>query len=316
MLLLGTASSSAASGSAWIKRAPLLAAERDAAVAATGGRVYLIGGSTNAPAPLKEIQVCNPAANVWTKAAYALPSPRWGAAAASVGGRIIVIGGGSSDFDFTGTTTVYSIDPTAATVQAEAALPVPLEQAAAVPITLSGTQQVMVIGGDMNAKNTPTPVYLYNPVRNTWSREANLPVKNSFFDGGAVSVGGTVYFYGGEDDFVGGVLNTSVYRYIPATDTWTKVTTLPAGTDVTAQAAVGGDGRIYFVASDDKTERQTVIYDPVKNIWTRGPVIPTTHIPRTVTSLAGTVYAFGGGYFDTSGDLVISTDDWALSTTA
>jgi N-acetylneuraminic acid mutarotase len=286
--------------------------EQEAGVAKLGGKIYLMGGLEN----FRAIQVYDPVSNSWIRAPYRLPANRWGGAATTVNGRILLFGGGNGDFDFLGTSTTYSIDPSAGTITPRRSAPIPLEQAAAV--TIPGTNRVLVVGGHNQQEAGPklhaTPVYIYGAVHNTWTRKANLPVSVSLFGGTAVAVHGTIYYYGGVADLLSGPVSRAVFRYQAQSDSWTKVGSMPLGTDVMAQGAVGLDGKIYIVGTDSTNESVTV-FDPTTRTWSTGPAIPSTLGPRTVIALSGKIYALGGAYL-VQGETFSGSWNWALATSA
>jgi N-acetylneuraminic acid mutarotase len=286
--------------------------EQDAGVAKLGGKIYLMGGFES----FHVIQVYDPGSNSWVQAPYRLPANRWGGAAVTVNRRILLFGGGSGDFDFVGTRTTYSINPATGTVATRHIAPIPLEQAAAVRIP--GTSRVLVVGGHNQQEAGPTltatPVYVYDTVNDTWTRKANLPVTGSLFGGTAVNVQGSIYYYGGLVDLLSGPVSRAVFRYQAGSDSWTKVGSMPRGTDVRAQGAVGLDHRIYIVGADFTSERTVNVFDPGSGTWSIGPAIPSTDGPRTVIGLRGTIYALGGSYL-VQGETFVGRWNWALATT-
>jgi N-acetylneuraminic acid mutarotase len=311
--LVAALSTPARAGGSWVRRADMPLGEQEAGVAKLDGKIYLMGGLER----FRAIQVYDPVSDSWVHAAFRLPAPRWGAAATTVNGRILLFGGGSGDFDFLGTRTTYSINPAAGTVTPRRIAPIPLEQAAAV--TIPGTNRVLVVGGHNQQESGPrlraTPVYVYDAVHNTWTRKANLPVSVSLFGGTAVAVHGTIYYYGGLADLLSGPISRAVFRYQARSDSWTKVGSMPLGTDVRAQGAVGLDGKIYIVGTDFTNERSVTVSDPATRTWSTGPAIPTTLGPRTVIALSGKIYALGGAYL-VQGETLSGTWNWALATSA
>jgi N-acetylneuraminic acid mutarotase len=312
--LVAALTTPARAGGSWVRRADMPLGEQQAGVAKLGGKIYLMGGLEH----FRAIQVYDPVSDSWAQAPYRLPAPRWGAAAATtINGRILLFGGGSGDFDFVGTSSTYSINPAAGTVTPRQISPIPLEQAAAV--TIPGTNRVMVVGGHNQQETGPklhaTPVYIYDALHNTWTRKANLPVSVSLFGGTALAVHGTIYYYGGLADLLSGPISRAVFRYQARSDSWAKVASMPLGTDVRAQGAVGLDGKIYIVGTDFTNERSVTVFDPATRTWSTGPAIPSTLGPRTVIALSGRIYALGGAYL-VQGETLSGTWNWALATSA
>lgn len=105
---------------------------------------------------------------------------------------------------------------------------------------------------------------------------------------------------------------------------WTQPTVMP-GARAGFGAAVGPDGRIYLVGGQISPDHYDVvspvdIYDPAKNIWTKGAPMLTSRVGLVVaTGPDGLIYAIGG--FDSSGKVVATveayntlTDTWSKVT--
>jgi N-acetylneuraminic acid mutarotase len=305
-----TQSALGAAGS-WHRLPDMPVGEQNAAVAADGGKLYVIGGYENE----KIVRIYDPAAKTWTTAPYALPQGRWGAAATTVAGRVLLFGGGHGDFDFYGTRTTYIVDPAAGTVSRGARAPTPLELAAS--LRMPGTHSVLVVGGHEQQEVGPqlrhTPVFLYNSDAGSWRRLHPLPVHRSLIGGTLVRSGRHIYYYGGLVDIVFGPVSRAVFLYHAHSDTWTKVARLPGGVWATEQGATGADGRIYMVGSGTG-DRLTTVFDPETDTFSKGPAIPGTDGPRSVVALDGTIYALGGSY-ESQGESFVAGYAWALPTT-
>ena len=108
---------------------------------------------------------------------------------------------------------------------------------------------------------------------------------------GGVTDGTYIYVFGGGDS-VGGFYN-DLWRWDPATETWTQLANMPTGKQ-NIQGAYW-NGKIYvpggFNASGHITEN--AIYDIATNTWTTGAPLPAT---QTGTNVAfnNKIYNFGG----------------------
>ena len=237
----------------WVRKADMPVGEQNAAIAKDVGEIYVIGGLEDE----RIVRVYDPGTNTWTQATYKLPKGRWGAAAATVHGHILLFGGGRGDFDFVGNRNIYDVDPTAGTVASRARAPVRLELASAIHIPNS--DRVLVVGGHEQQEGGPrlrhTPVFVYDASQDAWHRRANLPVTRSLIGGTLVASRHHIYYYGGLVDIAFGPISRAVFRYNRRSDRWTRVATLPMGTNVPAPAATGADGRIYIVGSLERPLR-------------------------------------------------------------
>ena len=108
---------------------------------------------------------------------------------------------------------------------------------------------------------------------------------------GGCSGGGFVYVYGGQTS-TGGVLN-DLWRWNPATETWTQLANMP-----TAKGNIQGaywNGKIYvpggFAAGVHITEN--AIYDVATNTWSTGAPLPAPQSGQNV-AFNSKIYNFGG----------------------
>jgi N-acetylneuraminic acid mutarotase len=159
---------------------------------------------------------------------------------------------------------------------------------APLPIALSSTNGVGNIGGKLyvsggffeNPDGTggwSRGLYVYDPVRNSWTRKADLPRKIA--QGVTGVINGKLYVLAGSCDDCAVPSPRRLFRYDPTTDTWT--TTLPSSPNV--HVAGGGaviNGKFYVAGGRGRDGRDTDkldVYDPVTNLWTTlAPMPPMT----------------------------------------
>jgi N-acetylneuraminic acid mutarotase len=196
-------------GAAWKFETTLPAEGVNApAAAAIGDVVYLIGGfGTTTNRPTTSVHRYDVKTKQWTQAAP-LPAPRGGHAAVVLDGRIHVIGGGNSvstidDHD------VY--DPKSNSWSPRAKLPRSMGSPAAV--VLDG--RLMSIGG-RSGPNDFGDVHIYDAKANTWTAGPPIDARGT---GGAVVLGGSIYYFGGEQQARSAVLD-SVMRLDKGAKEW------------------------------------------------------------------------------------------------
>lgn len=189
--------------------------------------------------------------------------------------------------------------------------------AAAVPNS-AGQWVVYIIGGRSLASGaTLGKVQAYNVATNTWSYKASAPAAFALSNGTGV-INGKIYVSGG---LVGGggrnrILKT-LFRYDPATDTWTRKRDMP---NTTAGGVTGVIKNQLYVLTDCDAEECEHFepaafyrYDPTTDQWTSLPLPPS----ELGWSIAGTI---GGKFYVTDGSRVgvfdPATNGWTLKTPA
>ena len=180
---------------AWTTLAPMPTPEAGAAAASINGKLYVIGGITQAVTnnPRNAVlQVYDPATNTWaTKAS--MPTARAGAEAVAINGQLYVVGGTTDNTSsgYTGTFEVY--DPATDTWSTKGPMPTPRQVFAAGAVN----GQLFAIGGDPGGGIAQTAVNeVYDPSTNTWTTAAPMPTAR--FDlAAAVGSDGRIYAFGG-----------------------------------------------------------------------------------------------------------------------
>jgi N-acetylneuraminic acid mutarotase len=226
----------------WREVAELPVALHHANVAATGGKLYvlgfLVGGGFFAD---PRGFVYDPADDEWTPIAPLPPSTdRGGGATAVIDGDIFVIGGirGSPS------TEVHRYDPDADAYTQVASLPEPRDHLVAGVI--DGT--IVVVGGREGPIRTHEPsVFLYDPVADAWSEGASMPTSRAGHAGAVL--GGKIFVFGGEGaDVDSGVFHQNE-AYDLASDTWERLAPMPTPRHGLGAAAI--DGVIYLAGGGD-----------------------------------------------------------------
>jgi N-acetylneuraminic acid mutarotase len=195
--------------------------------------IYLIGGfGTTTNRPTARVQRYDVRQRQWSEVAP-LPAPRGGHAATVVNGNIHVIGGGNSvstidDHD------VY--DPKTNRWSPRARLPRSMGSPAAVVV--DGT--LISIGG-RSGPNDFGDVHVYDPRKDVWTPGRAIDARGT---GGAVVLGGSIYYFGGEQQARSAVLD-SVLRLDRDAKAWADDAPMPTGRSFAR--AVLFKGRAYVV---------------------------------------------------------------------
>jgi len=252
---------------AWISRGAVSPVFEHFAAAATGGKIYAMGGDGSGLSPIMEY---DPATDAWTPRANTLQTHARGAAAA-VDGKVYAIGGSVG---------MEAFDPIANTWTVKAGPQVARDELAACECN----GKIYALGGAWgSALNT---VEEYDPAANTWTLKAPMPTAR--WNLGAASVNGKVYAIGGSSGC--GIAVTTVEEYDPANDSWRAVAPLRA-----AHSALGAttlDGRIYAIGVFDPHEPYFgEKYDPSTDTWTT--TADLSHQGTHAVTAGGKVYAVG-----------------------
>lgn len=243
--------------SRWFERERLPAPREFSVAAASGERLYLIGGVAGAPdgAASGDVLIYDPAANTWSLGGAAKPTPVGFAAAATIGDRIFVIGGIKADDEPTARAESYETSTGA--WESLASMPFPLAGHAAASVD----GRVYVFGGYSGVGLNDVTLE-YDPAANAWRKRAPMPTPRALSS--AAVLGGRIIVAGGQ---TGGVDQAACEAYDPASDAWApcaRMTIRRAAFGLAAAGgalyAVGGGGASYLGFSER--------YDPNRDAWT------------------------------------------------
>ena len=133
----------------------------------------------------------------------------------------------------------------------------------------------------------------------TWQDVAPLP--QTLFGPATATDGTYVYAFGGYHfpENIGSTLNT-VYRYNPATDTWTTLAPMPQPSLIASAVYYPPTNKIYVFGGSDRDLQivfdLTQIYDIATNTWSMGAPMPAprSQMARGYNSADGKIYVNGG----------------------
>jgi len=211
--------------------APLPAARAYLAAATGGdGRVYAIGGGEPGQvdgATFNTVAAYDPHTDIWSAAA-SMSTPRDSLAAATgPDGRIYAIGGNGYNTNLPALNTVEAYSPASDTWTAVAPLPGARTELAA---ATGHDGRIYAIGGWTGSAGSGAiynTVEAYNPISNTWTTLAPLPIARIYLSA-AVGSDGRIYAIGGYN-FADPHASSVVEAYDPRTNTWATVAPLRTG---------------------------------------------------------------------------------------
>jgi hypothetical protein len=179
-----------------------------------------------------------------------------------------------------------------------AVAPIPVGMTEAMGEGVNG--KLYVFGGYTDTTYLPSNhVYCYDPVSNTWTQKANMPVGTTH-TGTAVD-GQYVYFAGGYPPDPTHQFQifttTAVWRYDTVSDTWTAMPSLPEGRGA-GDMAIVNHVLYYFGGADanrvDRHEQWALDLNNLAAGWVAKAPIPTARNHVGAGALNGLVYAVGG----------------------
>src|SRR2546427_6972073 len=226
VLAVSLASVAAAGGApskgGWVAKAPALLKRTEVAVAAVGGKVYVVGAvQPGLPFIAPAVEEYDPATDTWHERAP-LPSGLHHAGIGVVNDRLYVIGGFElSLFSiWSPVTSLYEYDPVADRWMARKSMPTP--RGALAVAALAG--KLHAVGGYNRDGNTSAHE-VYDPATDSWTVRAPMPTARDHH--AAAPLNGRFYAIGGRLNRQYGQNLGVTEEYDPATDRWTRKADLP-----------------------------------------------------------------------------------------
>jgi RNA polymerase sigma factor (sigma-70 family) len=131
----------------------------------------------------------------------------------------------------------------------------------------------------------------------TWAKKADMPTARDYHSASVVN--GEIYVIGGENALVGnGPGLSTVEKYDPANNIWTKKADMPTARQMFSTSVV--NGKIYAIGGQLKEGGSLALtnaveeYDPARDIWTRKADMPTKRDSLSTGVVSGKIYAIGG----------------------
>jgi hypothetical protein len=249
----------------------------EAAAAAAGGKLYVIGGFDAAGNSLRTVWVFD--GKAW-RAGPRLPLGLDHTSAAELGGHVYVAGGHTFGRD---SALVFRLDGASWTGIA------PLHHARGGHTLLSAAGRLYVLGGN-SATGNVAPAEVYNPQTGSWRDLPSLPVPRNHVAGFAV--GSDVCAAGGRAP-----TTARVDCYDPSSSKWARLPNLPIPTSG-AGATTLPDGSAVILGGQDAQESRIV----TQVAWLTGSkawrTVGAMLVPRHGFELAifeGRAWACGGG---------------------
>lgn len=147
-------------------------------------------------------------------------------------------------------------------------------------------------GGTSSDTNALYTTSMSNPA--VWTRRKDFPIP--IRSGNFFSLGDSTYLYYAMG-WSNGAVNSDVYRYTIATDTWVKIGTAPRGANNVACTVLNGIAYFYGGYSQDNTtlDQNVLTFDGVN--WSILPVIknsPSKRQGSSMLTIDNDIYMYGG----------------------
>ena len=284
--LLGFSAISGAQEDTWTGRADMPAPRSSLSNGAVNGKIYVIGGATNAPfKSLLTVEEYDPFRDTWRRRAN-MPTARCCLSTSVVNGKIYAIGGFVEPHGPI-LSTVEEYDPVTDTWTRKADMPT-------ARLALSAGMvngRIYAIGGGKEGFVGLSSVEEYDPATDTWTKKADMPTPRGYLSASVVN--GKIYAIGGRQ--TPNLPSLSIVEvYDPATDTWTEKAKIPTPRAIFSTSVV--NGKIYAIGGGfGPTVTSAVeVYDPATNVWTKKADMSIARGWLTTSAVNGLIYAIGG----------------------
>jgi N-acetylneuraminic acid mutarotase len=265
--------------SPWIEKANIITNRGWLASALYDNKIYSIGGESSDY--YNVVECFDISSNTWSTRS-SMPTARSGLIAEAVNNRIYAIGGASDPNGYLKIVEEYN--PTTDTWSSKTSMPTGRQRAASV--VLNGL--IYVLGGlnmGMSSGWVLSIVEAYDPVSNTWTSKASMPIARSQFT--AQVVNGKIYVMGGESPIV--------CEYNPTTDSWAYKSDMPFYRENLTSAKY--DNKIYVVGGYSSTypySKLLQVYDPTTDTWSLKSYMLTDRWGCNAITVLNNIYVIGG----------------------
>lgn len=263
------------------------------------GKIYTIGGQNRNFSPVKTVEEYDISTGTWSLCP-SMSEEKLHLASGVIDGKIYVCGGNYWKLYTSYSNVLEVYDPANRTWTKKANMPEGLSMHKAV--SLDG--YLYVVGGQKKLNDPDSSielsqsVYKYDPISNSWSTVASLPIPR--VNHGLVTLNGKIYVIGGNNST--GVLD-SIYEYDPLTDNWAAKEPMPQGYMQFSTAVI--NDKIYIIGGSDYSIDLSSVYeyDPVNETWTEKHSLPSVMARNCSVFDGNKIYTMGGML-----DLIIDID--------
>ena len=281
-------------------------------MAATGGKVYVIGGNNYYNPPLASVSRFDPSSNEWHPAPF-LNTARGGHASGVLNGTLWALGGVHL---FGVINSVEIFDPKFGS-GAQWTVGIPMGTArSAFGAAAIGDTKVVAVGGVTQMGAVMATAEAFDMITQQWAGVASMATPRAFH--AVVSVGGLVYAMGGCGIGNGLVAPCNwVESFDDAQNAWSPVANMTAGRDSFSAAVAGG--KIYVMGGNVPPNgygcKSVEVYDPATKQWAAAPSMGTARYLFAATALENTVYV-SGNFDEATHEMSTSAEAFTAATAA
>ncbi|RXE58134.1 Kelch repeat-containing protein [Acetivibrio mesophilus] len=260
------------------------------ASALENGKLYILGGFANTSCSNQNLRYLLQNEG-WRKESAMINANSF-FTAELVDGKIYIIGGQNDYFQTLKTVEEYDISTGAWSSCPE----ISEKKRDLTSAVIDG--KIYVCGGDLfghMGKSYSNMLEVYDPVSKTWTKKANMP--KGLAGHRAVSLNGYLYVVGGKQEQQNkydSEFSQNVYKYDPASNSWSTVASLPV--PMTYHGLVAVNGKIYAIGGYNSTGMLDSVYeyDPLTNTWaTKGPM-PQGNMQFSTAVINDKIFIIGG----------------------
>ena len=273
----------------WGRRAGLLAANSEFALAESNGRVYVLGGYPASRVTSRTVQVYDIATDRW-QLGPELPQPNNHGMAAAVNGKVYLIGGQTTDDQqgASAVSTVYELDPALGAWVEKA--PMPTARSGGVAVAHAG--RIYVAGGRVPRGND---FAVYDPATNQWETLPDLPSQRNHITGAAIN--GRIHIVGGRlGNGLSPLKSDANEAFDPQTRTWSTAAPMLRGRSGMNGVVARGCFHVWGGEAPTGMTPDHDYYDPRSNQWSSLANMPIpVHGVVGAAFVEGMIWAVGGG---------------------
>jgi N-acetylneuraminic acid mutarotase len=265
-----------------------------------GSKLYIIGGYTNGyDSTTRRMDICDLQSGTWSRGADLPSNGTQTHAGVACDGQYIYWAGGQNGpkFSLDSRKTVWRYN--LATRTWSRFVDLPDHRYGGALAYIQSRNELHYFGGDLADRETATTTHWMldlDDANPTWSDRAALPRATDHL--GHIVANDQVYLLGGEHDH--GVTyqqHSDVYRYDPATDTYTRLADLPLASSHFEGGITLLNGEIFVMGGqvdDEALTSQVRAYDIASDSWTLYSSLPEKRKGGVSWTLGGKIFYSGG----------------------
>jgi N-acetylneuraminic acid mutarotase len=301
----------------WKQLAPIKGGPRqEHGVAATGSKVYVIGGLVQCQSMslcvANTAEVYNVEDNKWSDV-KALPLAIHHPNVAAVDGKIYVLGGLTGLLSWKASPNSYVYDPAVNMWDQLATMPAGTERGSAAVGVIGKT--IYMAGGLNGISPTVDTATSYDTASGKWATLPKLPEAKDH--GGGAVVGDTFYAVGGRTAGIAS-LRSTVYSLNATATAWKKETSMRVARGGISVAAAHGKVYAFGGEGNPAAGSRGVFpniesYDVQTGLWAEEPPMMTPRHGTGAASVGDTIYIPGGGIVQSGGQVSDLHDAFGLT---